>query len=87
MPISSESDKSLRLAVAEDGELVDISSTDATVPNGSALFIGTGGNVKVDLESGSTLTFYNVFDGTFLPISVKKVYKTGTTASNILSLR
>lgn len=52
----------------------------------ATLFIGTGGNVKVDMSGTGTVTFNNVADGTFLPILVDRVYDTGTTASNILAL-
>jgi|11_taG_2_1085331.scaffolds.fasta_scaffold34386_4 hypothetical protein len=52
----------------------------------AALFIGTGGNIKVDMSGSGTVTFSNVADGTFLPILVDRVYATDTTASNILAL-
>ena len=52
----------------------------------AALFVGTGGNVKVDMAGTGTGTFNNVADGTFLPILVDRVYSTGTTASNIIAL-
>lgn len=77
-----ESTASVAEAVA-----VDISSTDYTVsPTSRALYIGVTGDVKVDMEqTGSGITFKAVPVG-LLPIRVKKVYKTGTTATNILSL-
>ena len=57
---------------------------------GACLYIGTGGNVKVRMESKVDVTFYNVPDGSFLPIQVVKVFGTdgtnGTTASQILAL-
>ena len=59
---------------------------------GACLYIGTGGNVKVRMESKADVTFYNVPDGSFLPIQVVKVFGTdaggtlGTTASQILAL-
>ena len=51
------------------------------------LYIGTGGDVKVDMEGGSAVTFSNAIGGSILPIRATRVYSTGTTASNILSLK
>ena len=62
----------------------------SVTPNDSAdlehygvLYVGTGGDVKVDLIGSGTIT-YAVGDGEFLPILVKKVYDTDTTASDIV---
>ena len=55
-----------------------------TTTRGCCLYIGTGGNVTVTLESGNTVTFQNVPDGHFLPILV--THLTGGTASNILAI-
>jgi len=51
-----------------------------------ALFIGTGGNLAVLTADGSSVTFSNVAAGTILPVSVKQVSATNTTASNIIGL-
>lgn len=51
-----------------------------------ALFVGTGGDVKVTTSQGNAVTFKNVASGTILPVSVKKVWATGTTASNFVGL-
>ncbi len=53
---------------------------------GAVLYIGTGGNVKVDTVSGDTVTFKNVADGSVLAVQVKKVYNTGTSAGDIIAL-
>lgn len=53
-----------------------------------ALYIGGAGNVTVDMiETGSTITFSGVAAGTLLPIGVRRVRSTGTTATLIISLR
>ena len=52
----------------------------------AALYVGATGDVKVDMANGGTVTFVNVPDGTFLPILVKRVYATGTDATNIIAL-
>ena len=53
---------------------------------GAVLYIGTGGNIKVDTVSGDTVTFKNVADGSVLAVQVKKVYNTGTSAEDIIAL-
>jgi hypothetical protein len=50
-----------------------------------ALYIGTTGDVKVDTVGGDTITFSSVPVG-ILDVACKRVYSTGTTASNILAL-
>jgi hypothetical protein len=51
-----------------------------------AFYVGTGGNVKVTTTNGDEVTFSNVATGTILPVSVKRIWSTGTTASNIVGL-
>ncbi len=51
-----------------------------------SLYIGGTGDVKVDMADGTTETFAVVPAGTVLPIAVKRVYATGTTATSILAL-
>tara|TARA_R100001460_G_scaffold76706_2_gene117702 strand:+ start:177 stop:467 length:291 start_codon:yes stop_codon:yes gene_type:complete len=51
------------------------------------LFIGTGGNIKVDLAGGSTVILKNIPSGTYLRgIYINKVYGKGTTASDIVAI-
>jgi hypothetical protein len=51
------------------------------------LYIGTGGHVKVNLFGGSTVTLKNVPSGTYLQgIFVTRVYRTGTTARDIVAI-
>jgi len=53
----------------------------------SALWIGSTGNIKVDLKSNGTgITFNALTAGYLLRARVKKVYATGTTASSIIAL-
>ena len=49
------------------------------------LYIGGTGDVKVDMIDGSTVTFASVPAGE-LNISSKRVYSTGTTATNIVAI-
>jgi hypothetical protein len=50
------------------------------------LYIGTGGNIRLLTDGEDDVTFFNVLGGTFLPVQVKRVFVTGTTASNIVAL-
>ena len=51
-----------------------------------ALYVGTGGNIQVTTTGGTTATFLNVATGSMLPVSVKRVWSTSTTATNIIGL-
>ena len=48
------------------------------------LYIGTAGNLKV-LTSGDDIITYNAVAAGFFPVHVKKVFSTGTGASNIVA--
>ena len=53
------------------------------------LFVGTGGagsTLKVRTANGEDVTLNNVPDFSFIPLQVIRVFATGTTCSNILSL-
>lgn len=72
---------------AEDGDTI------TKLKRGACLYIGNGGNVKVQMEDFSIVTFYNVANGSFLPIQVIKIFGSntgtetdGTTATNIIAL-
>lgn len=50
-----------------------------------ALYVGTAGNIVVDMvRTGGSITLTGVSG--FLPICVKRVRSTGTTASDIVAL-
>lgn len=50
------------------------------------LWVGTGGNLALEMQDGSSVTITNVADGTLLPFRVLRVNATGTTASGIIAL-
>lgn len=52
-----------------------------------ALYVGGSGNISVVMVGGQTVTFSNVQAGSVLPIRVKRVRSTNTTATLILGLR
>ena len=51
-----------------------------------ALYVGTTGDVKVTTVSGNAVTFVGVPAGYLLPVSVRRVWSTGTTASDFVGL-
>lgn len=50
------------------------------------VYIGGAGDLKVDTAGGTTITLSATAAGSILPISVKRIYATGTTATNIVAL-
>ena len=53
---------------------------------GCVLYVGTAGDLKVETIGGDVVTFTGVLAGSFIPVQVRKVYSTDTTAQNILAL-
>lgn len=51
-----------------------------------AIYVGTGGDLKVTMRGGQTVTFKAVQGGTLLPIRVSRVLSTGTTAANLVGV-
>lgn len=51
-----------------------------------ALYVGTAGTLVVDTYTNTSVTFVGVLGGTVLPIQVRRVRVTGTTATNIVAL-
>lgn len=50
------------------------------------IYVGTSGNVKVDMAYGTTVTFTNLMAGLVYPFQVTRVYSTGTTASGLVAV-
>ncbi len=52
-----------------------------------AIYIGTSGNITVDMADGGTsVLFVGVQGGTILPIQVTRIYAAGTSATNMVAL-
>jgi hypothetical protein len=67
-------------------DAVSVTASDATIiPVTRALYVGTGGNLKVRMASGNSVVFTNVAAGVF-PVQVDMVYTTSTTATGIFAL-
>lgn len=61
-------------------------SSDLTI-HSRALWVGGAGNIKVDMVGiGTAITLSGIPAGTLLPIRVKRVYSTDTSATNIISI-
>jgi hypothetical protein len=52
----------------------------------TGIYVGVGGNVKVDMVYEGSVTFSNVPTGSILPVQAKRVYSTGTTATTMIAL-
>jgi hypothetical protein len=64
----------------------------ATKLNGSALYVGVGGDISVIMygvepTAGNAVVFKNAAEGLFLPVIVDYVLATGTTATNIVAVK
>lgn len=60
-------------------------STDLAAP-ARALYVGGSGNVKINDSGNGAVTFVGVAAGSILPVMARRVYATGTTATNIVAL-
>ena len=64
-----------------------VTPNNSTTFTPSALFVGTGGDLKVDMaDSGTEILFKNIANGTFMPGRYTRVYSTDTDASNIVRM-
>lgn len=77
------------------GKVVPARSAAAVAPNDAvdipetrALYVGTGGNVKVTFAGDTNpVLLKNIVDGTLLPLAVKRVWAADLTADDIVALR
>ena len=53
---------------------------------GCVLYVGNTGNLRVLTSSGADLTFVGIPAGSFVPVQVKRVFSTNTTATDIIAL-
>ena len=52
----------------------------------SGLYIGGAGNVVVVMWNGDIVAFIGVLAGTYLPIAVRQIMATSTTATSMVGL-
>lgn len=62
---------------------VDADGADQTV-SARGVYIGGSGTLRVQMWNGDIITFQGLVPGLILPISIKKVYTSGTTAAATL---
>ena len=64
-----------------------VAPSDSTVLRPTrGIYVGTGGDIAVQMALGNTVTLVGVLGGSILPVQVVKVLSTGTTASNLIAL-
>jgi hypothetical protein len=51
-----------------------------------AIYVGGSGNLRISDTGGGAVTFVGAVAGTILPVMAKRVWATGTTATNIVGL-
>jgi hypothetical protein len=73
-------------APASDGQEIDLSVEDAAFDCTRALYIGTAGDVKAQMRGGAVVTFKNAIAGVAHPWRLKKVFKEGTSAADLVAL-
>lgn len=86
LSVNSETQITLTTSVISAGSAFTILSQSEEP---AILYVGTaaaGDTLKVRSAGGDDATFVNIQQGSFIPVQVKRVYDTGTTASNIVAL-
>lgn len=71
---------------ASGGETVTPHDTNELTSVSRGLYVGVGGNVAVVMADGTALTFVGVAAGTLLPLRVKQVKATNTTATSMVAV-
>lgn len=64
----------------------DTIQNNARDTRGCLVYVGVTGDLAVETASGDTATFVAVPAGMILPVQVKKVLATGTTATSLIAL-
>lgn len=52
---------------------------------GAVIFVGTGGSLSVVTVSGDTVVYKNLPDAYILPVQVRRVNSTNTTATDLIA--
>ncbi len=71
---------------AENAAEISPSDSSDLTNTARALYVGTQGNVKVTTAGGDTVTFEGIAAGSIIPVRVQRVFSTGTTATNLVSI-
>lgn len=71
---------------ARAGEAVTPSDTVDLTNVSRALWVGTGGDLTVVMQDGTTVALLAVPNGSLIPVCVSRVKLTGTSATDIVAL-
>lgn len=77
----------VREQLAHDAVAITPADTPSNDTWADGLYVGGAGNVTVITNAGSTSLFSSVPAGTILPVKVRTVKSTGTTATLIVGFR
>lgn len=80
LPSNSGSTPSTHAVAVSPSDSADLASVTKGV------WVGGVGDLKVTMFGGEAVVFTAVPAGTYLPIAVKRIWSTGTSASNIAAL-
>lgn len=72
---------------AEAGTALAPSDSAALAKATRAIYVGGGGNLRVTLVNGDTITLAGVLPGMIYPLRISHVRATGTTATGLVGLR
>ena len=73
-------------APVNNGKVPTHSDTVNERTDGRALYVGVGGDVKVTTPAGVDLLFKNMVGGIIHPVEVRRVWSTGTAATDLILL-
>lgn len=69
------------------GDAAAVTPSDTTdLPQISVVYVGVSGSVKVTTAQGTAVTFTGANAGTVLPVQVRRVWSTGTTATSLTAV-
>lgn len=61
-------------------------STNLTTGATKGIYVGVSGDLKVTMYDDTVITFVGISNGVFQPITVKRIWATGTTATSIVAV-
>ena len=66
----------------------DVTPSDATIynPPMRGMFVGGSGVIKLLAQGDSAASTWQAFPGMYIPVEIKKVLATGTTATGLVAL-
>jgi len=74
------------VAPSDTENIPNVATQDGSGNNGCVLYVGYSGDVRVMTVGGDEITFYNIQNGSFIPVQVLKVFEAETTADGIIAL-